>query len=686
MSVLEDLIEEVELEQKLRKKLKKSRKNISVQFVDMVKDPSLLSNQMISERNANAGPLIQAAFRGPIKPEPVVINSNQSGENRLAKSVMNILDGSGTTIERLAFEVNPHTGGHYDTLYRRKLKLLPNEVLRRIAVQDDLVAAIIGARSNMLSAFGRVQPDRFSTGFVIEADIQHVDSLDAQGKKELNDRIARAESLLLTCGQTKGWPDHKDLHFSSFLYQQTRNALIFGYCATEIIYTTNFDGSKQPHSFRPIDACTLYQSRPFNDEAEAVRKNALSLLESVRNKKLIPEKFIEGDYPWVQVIQGRPDQVFTNEECVVQNFYPTTDIELEGYPLTPLDTVITAVTTHINIGTHNKLYFQSGRAARGMIVFKTEDLNDNTLDPIRQQFMANVNGVGNSWRTPIFAVGADDDVSWQSIDNSGRDMEFQYLSDSNARTLLSAFHMSPEELPGCAHLSRGSTSQALSESNKEYILTAARDTGLRPLMSQMQNYVNKIFQIMDPDLAAVASVKFVGLEAETPEKEAQRNQEDMAIHKTLDEVLHEVDKKPVGKAWGGEFPLNQPWQQALFQHRYVGDIMEHFFGVEGASKDPTLRYIRDPMWFQWQQLQMQAQQAQQQAQQPQQEPQPEEGQSDLARSADQLIGSLSKAEVKDSKKKILLHQRKVINQTLEAFERESASAISDILAGVKKVK
>jgi hypothetical protein len=594
------------------------------------------------------------------------------------------------------------TNNTYQSLYRRKLRLLPDEVLKRIALQDDLVAAIVNTRSQMVSAFGRPQPDRFSTGYRIEAEPGLVEKLNSQQKRELQDQIERAESLLLTCGQTKGWEDHDALTFGNYLFQQARNAVIFGRCATEVIYVVNGAGDKKFHSFRPIDAGTIYRATPLKSAAQTVRDNALHMLSQIKNKKLKPEAYVNDDYTWVQVIEGRPIQAFTNKECLVHNFYPITDIELDGYPLTPLDTVISAVTTHINITTHNKMYFQTGRAARGMLVFKSDDVNEQVVDPIRQQFNANINGVGNAWRMPIFGIGTDDDVSWVPIDNSGRDMEFQYLSDTNARVILSAFQMSPEELPGYAHLSRGTNNQALSESNNEYKLEAHRDVGIRPLIAQMQNYINeRIFPLIDEDLSKKASVKFVGLDVDTAEKESARLQQDMAVHMTMDEVLDKVEKKPIGKAWGGQFPLNPQWQQALFAHRYKGEIMEEFFGVEGASKDPSLRYIPgDPVWMEWQQLLMQQQQMQQQQQAQQQQDQQaqqqqQQDQGEVASSTDQLIqmmgggdgAQMTKSENKlpASKRALLYHQRKVIANALEAFEKDANEAIGEIVAETSKL-
>jgi hypothetical protein len=519
--------------------------------------------------------------------------------------------------------------------------------------------------------------------------------MSEEEKKKRQDQIARAEKLLMTCGQTRGWDDHEALDFGHFLSITARNAVVFGRAATEIIYATDLSGVKNFHSFRPIDAGTIYRTTNYDQGAQKVRDEALAIIERVKNKRLIPEKYVGNHYPWVQVINGLPRQAFTGEECLVHNFYPTSDVELEGYPLTPMDTIITAITTHINIGSHNKLYFQSGRAARGMIVIHSDDVDESIVSRIRQQFMASINSVGNSWRMPVFGVGKEDDISWMPIDNSARDMEFQYLSDTNSRVILSAFQMSPEEIAGYAHLSRGTNSQALSESNNEYQLEAARDTGIRPLVAQVQNYINqRIFPLIDKELSKIASIKFIGLDVETPEKESTRLQEDQAVHMSMDEVLEKVQKKAIGEEFGGRFLLNPQWQAVLDKYCYQGEIMEKFFNRAGASKDPTLKFINNPNWFQWQQLlmqmqQMQAQQQAQEAQMQQQQQQAQQQQTDqnqLSSSTDQLSQQVAKSEkqLTSSQKTLLLHQKKVVENVLNGFEKDSGDVLKMILENLPK--
>ncbi len=654
----------------------------------------------------------------------------------LFKSITNMLDGGKNSITRLAFEKDPSLNSTYGSLYEMKLRLLPDLLLKRIAIQDDLVASIVLARSNQVGSYGRPRPDRHSTGFVVEPNPGVVDRFTPEEKQLLDERIEKAVKLLASCGNTKGWSDEDRCSFTTWLHMSARNAVVCGRLATEIIYVDDLAGGKKFHSFRALDAGTIYRAAPQKEAADAVRKQALRLLEQIKNKKLIPEKYQTDQYSWVQVLDGRPVQAFTAEECVVHNFYPVPDVELNGYPVTPIDTMINAVTTHINITNHNKIYFQTGRATRGMLVIRSDEVDENVIARVKQQFNASINSVQNAWRMPVFAVGQQDEITWSSIDSGGRDMEFQYLTDMNARVIFSAFQMSPEEVSGWSYLSRGTNNQALSESNNEYKLEAARDVGIRPLLQDFETFINDVlFPLIDPFLARCCRVKLMGMDADTPEKESTRLAQDLSLHMTMDQVLQKVEKKPLGKKWGGELLLNPQYHEILDQHFTVGEIEEYFMDRVGASKDPQLAYRRDPFFFQWIQLQQQMQQAQQQAQMQQaqagQGPAPgaEQGESagvsdegspggnapamdaetdkqksdkakdalgqdtskpdvntgstgeDLTRSIDQAIGVLTKSEAQlpPSKRRILAQHKAVLKQAMDGWAEEQRLATQAIL-------
>lgn len=630
----------------------------------------------------------------------------------LEKSISNSIQAiqRGATIHSIGFHEDPIKANHFGQWKRKSSWQIPDQVIKRITMSDDLVAAIVQARSFFLSPFGFELQDRFSLGFRIEPNQNATQDWTPEQKEQLQDRIAKVSRVFATCGHTDGVPHDERLNLSSWMYQQVANGISYGRWADEIVYATGPDGRKRFHMFRPHDASTIYAAIPSEDkQGVEVRRRALGLLEKVNGEKLTEEYKTPDEYAWYQVIDDRAVQAFTAHEMYVHSIYPSTAVELMGYPLTPLDSCIAAVTTHMNITTHNKLYFQNGRGSRGMVVFQSEDIDQSVLDATRQHFQATATGVANSFRTPVLAVGANDKVNWVPLDQQGgRDMEFQYLSDSNARVILSAFMMSPEELAGYGYLSKGTNSQALSEGSGEWKLLAGRDTGLRPLLGHFQVYLNeRIFPLIDPDLAKICTLKFYGLDTDSAEKESTRLQEDMPLHGTYDEMLERVEKDPIGKEWGGEFPFNAQYQQILYQNFTVGQIKAHFFGDTKAAEDPQWAYVRDPMWFQWQQMQMQLQQMQVQQQQmqaqaqaqaqPQQGGQPQ-GQPDqqqeqrptedsAAGDAQQIEQSLSKAEahLTPEQRVVLYKHKKTVDKVMSNWKVEARHALRKITQEIKKI-
>ncbi len=398
---------------------------------------------------------------------------------------------------RLAFEVDPHDA-IAQSVYVPKTRGVSDQVLRRIGIQESLVACILHARGHQMAAHGNPRRDRFSFGYTIQLTPAAQAELSTQEKEDLQPEIQRAIKALATCGR-EDVPRKNRCTLGRWLYESTRDGLLLGRFATEVVYQPDsVDGRPKFEYFRPIDAATIYRVAPQGTEAaRQVRVQSKQLLQRIDDEALpdenFLERFFEDEFAWVQVINGQPMQAFTEDQCLVHAFYPVTDVEAQGYPLTPIDTAISEVTTRLAITTHNRLYFQSGRAAKGALVLTSEDIDDTILQDMRQKFSASINGTANSHRLPIFSLAPGETAQWVSMDGP-KDMEFQYLSDQNARTLLSVFQMSPEELPGYSHLSRGTATQALAEclSPESEVLT---DTGTRMLGEILGHHDEEFFKI-----------------------------------------------------------------------------------------------------------------------------------------------------------------------------------------------
>lgn len=627
-------------------------------------------------------------------------------EKSLSKSILNVLNGPDQEIERLAFETDPTQYNTYAGIYKQKMRLLPDAVLKRIAIQDSLVSNIVRARQNHVSAFGRPRPDRFSTGYIIRPNAGVTDGMNDEEKTSLAERIQKAIALFNTCGHTEGVKDHCQKTFSEYLSLTARDTQVVGRIASEIVHLDDLRTSeKKFHYFCHTDAGTIYPAAMDNETAkQAIRDEAFSLIQSVTGRKdLVRENWNKDNkYVWVQVIDGRPFEVFTTQEMKCKNFYPVGNVELDGFPVTPIDTVISAITTHLNITTHNKVYFQNGRATRGMLIIKSDDVNPTLIHNIKQHFNASINGAAQSWRMPVLGFNSDAEVDWKPIDVSGnRDMEFQYLTDLNAREILTAFLMSPDELPGWSYLSRGTNSQALSESNQEFKLSAARDVGIRPLLATLEDFINaELFPLIDPELCKICRFVFAGLDADSPEKEIVNIQQNSQVWMTYNDILEKVERKLIPKEFGGELPLNPSFGKMLDAYFTVGEILEFWCGKKDASKDPMLQYRRDPMWFQNVQVLMSKEQMQQQAQQQQmqsQQAQPEQGEAqpvqdsstgpaDLSRSIDQAYELMSKSEANMSpeKRKLLQKQQKTVKWLMRGFEDDIGDAVKEILEVAKQ--
>ena len=381
------------------------------------------------------------------------------------------------------------------------------------------------------------------------------------------------------------------------------------------------------------------------------------------------------------------------------NVTPSTDIYRSGYPVSPMERVLSAVTTHINLTTHNKMFFINGRAAKNILYFKSENLAEEDINNIRAQMAQHINSSSASWRMPVFGLGPQDEMSVLPLDGGSRDMEFQYLADLNKRMIFAAYQLSPDEVSALSYLSRGTNSQAMSESDNEWKMTAARDTGLRPLLLSIEDFLNeRLLPLINPEWPKLLRITIAGLDSENAAKEATELQQASAIYATMNDIMSRVEKPAV--EIGGQFPLNPAYMQMMEKYFTKGEILEAFGGekYKGASKNPELQYyMADPVWLQLKQMNMQ-QQAQQQmqaaaaqsSQQPQQSSNGEEGgqipDQDMDSALSQLEQSLGKSEAtaSSSRKELFKRMNLLKKNVLKQYEKDAKETAEKILKNLEK--
>ena len=513
----------------------------------------------------------------------------------------------------LAFTELPSPQSNFLGLFKPRIRLLPPELIKVIRITDHLVAAILRTRGNIMKLYGHLKKDRFDVGMEVEIKPEFLKLFTPEQYEKVVKRIKRLEQLLLNCGHTEGLELCDQMTLPEYLSTQTINGLSFGMHTTEVIYdrsgSPDSNGNYPFHRFRPIDAATIYRAvRKGDGQGSNLRELAVKALEEIENKKFDIDirKLREDEYAWLQLIEMQPRQAFTHNEMLVYNLFPSTDVEHNGYPVSPLDNCVSCITTHISIESFWKNYFGSGKSARGMLVINSDEVDQSMLDAIRMQFSASINSVSNVFRTPIFGISKEDKVTWTETSDKLENGEFSFTYDQVARNILSSFGVSPDEIPAYGHLSKGTNSQTLSESANEYKMTAARDSGLRPLILGWQTFLNqRLIPIIDPELSQIVEVKLSGLDAESREQEAARLQQDSTLFYDYDTLMEEVDLHGPGKAFGGEVPFNERYRQVLDYYMDVSEIRGKFFGDPGSIINPMLKFKRDPFWLQWCQLMMQ---------------------------------------------------------------------------------
>jgi len=513
----------------------------------------------------------------------------------------------------LAFSELPAPQANFLGLFKPRIRLLPPELIKTIRITDHLVAAILRTRGNIMKLYGHLRKDRFDVGLEVEIKPEFLKILTPDQYKKVAERVKRLEKILLNCGHTEGLEHQDQMTLGEFLSTQTINGLSFGSHGTEIIYDRDAkpdaNGNFPFHRFRPVDIATIYRAVRRGEQVGAnLRELAIKALEAMEGMKfdIDMSKLKEDKYAWLQVIEMQPKQAFTHDEMIVFNLFPSTDIEHNSYPVSPLDCCVNAVTTHISIESYWKTYFSNGKSSKGMLVIKSDEVDQTMLDAIKMQFNASINSVSNAFRTPIFGIAKEDNVEWTSTQDKLENGEFAFTYDQVARNILSSFGVSPDEIPGYGHLSKGTNSQTLSESANEYKMTAARDSGLRPLILGWQTFFNqRLVPIIDPELAQMVDVRLCGLDAESKEQEAARLQQDSALFYDYDTLQREVDLEPVGEAIGGKVPFNERFRQVLDFYSNVGQVKSRFFGEPCAIFDPILKFKRDPFYLQQIQLLMQ---------------------------------------------------------------------------------
>lgn len=475
-------------------------------------------------------------------------------------------------------------------LFRPKTGFITNALLKQVSRRTPAASIIIHTRASQVQSFCRAQTNRFDTGY----KFQPRDKSQQPDQEE----IKKLEDFINNCGIKEERAPEDKLTFDQWGYMVTSDMLRYGHCAIERV--PRKDGGL--YAFLPLAAEGIYYANPKADGKDI---NAQRNLWRERMDEEGEAEPSPGDVMFVQVMDNKVIEEFTREEMVFAKLNNETDTDLSGYSISPLERALSMLTAQLQIENHQRGFFTHGVASRGILVIQG-DMTPNQLRVLQSQWTQQTTGPLNSWRTPVLA--GIKGVQWVPLTAGNRDMEYAAYQDHVLRTVHGCFTIDPEET-GFGYLSRGTEQRSLGESSNEYKILASQSRGLRPILSRIESIINEeILPGFDEELSKKYEFCFVGLDAETRLEETQRLGGEVSLHTSVNEARSQAELEPI--KIGGGLILNPLLLQYLQTNMPKGMFMELFLGIEGASERPDLQYIPDPLWFQFQQMQMQLMQQQ----------------------------------------------------------------------------
>lgn len=501
--------------------------------------------------------------------------------------------------------------------YKDRRYNLTYDMLKRIANQLSVVAAIINTRIAQIASFSQPYRQTKSLGFIVKhKDPEHMTTASERRF------IQQLEAFVSCCGEPgkeNPFTRVKRDKFEAFLKKIVRDTLTYDQVAFEIIPRMN----RIPFEFRAVDAATIRIASPERDAGTAHsrtyhQRNTIVGMTGPQPYRYGPlyQGTQYGSLPdrgeavqYVQLINGQIENVY-GEELAFGIRNPRTDIYIQGYGFGELEQLITIVTALLWAEEYNRRFFTQGAHPKGLLNFKGDNWTPDQLEAFKRQWISQVAGTENAWKTPITQS---EGVEWVNMQLSNQDMQFNVWIEYLLKISCAVFLMDPAEINFDLH--GGVQQTPLFESSQEWKLKASRDRGLKPLLRFIAGLINEyvIDQIDDHFV-----FEFAGLDELTEQEKHEMIKEQIGSYMTLNEGRRSLDLPDIEEV--GDLPLNptllqvlqfmdqrqeREEQQALQQQQQQMEAQQQA-QQGGEEEDPAQQQVQQRIAHQQQKMQQEA--------------------------------------------------------------------------------
>jgi hypothetical protein len=416
--------------------------------------------------------------------------------------------------------------------FRERPTRLTYETLRMISYRVPIINAIIFTRTNQVAAHGRLPENDYDIGFRVRPRRFRGSRRDVRPTKAEQGRIDEMEDFILRCTRVRG-QDGALVNdtFPYFLRKIIRDSLTYDQINFQIVPTLK----GEPHELiaMPAHSMRLLQE---DDLYSDLRTNMYEDGWTIQTRGPDEEAYC-------QVYQKVPVAKFTPREMSWGVRNPRSDIDVGGYGLSEIETIVHIMTAIIHAETYNTRFFSQGTAVKGILNFKGP-VPERQLHEFRREWHALLTGVHNAFRTPVTNA---EDLQWISMHETNRDMEFSEWLNYLIKVATSIYQISPMEL----NFQFGNTGQdsALNQGSQEWKIRESRARGLRPLLAIVAELLTK-HVIWAFDGGEDFELIFVGLDADSEMDRISKAEQYSKTIMTIDEArdrLFEMEPLPDGK-------------------------------------------------------------------------------------------------------------------------------------------
>jgi Phage portal protein len=452
--------------------------------------------------------------------------------------------------------------------YKDKPHNLSYDLLRGMA-RTHIVKSIIETRKEQMQAFCEPQSNKYATGFIITKK-QKFSQIGEEVKLTRTEQ-AKVEYLIqfiLDCGTSQSfW--HADT-FDTFISKIIKDLLELDQATFEVQRNRKGD----PIGFFATDAATFRVADTYMDNETETR---------------YPEKVKKGYLPsHVQLYQSNVIAEFYPWELCFGVMNPQTDIKNNGYGRSPLEDMVQTVTSLLNSDAYNSNFFKIGSAPKGILKY-SGNINQNTLDDFRQQWLAQVAGVGNSHKTPIINA---DKLDFINTHVPNKDMEFSKFQEFLIKITCAQYKIDPSEIGFNMQGESGNGGGLGKGGDQEEKVKFSKEKGLKPLLKRLQYWLNKyIVGQLDEDY----ELRFVGVDQDTdPHTELEQDIKLVSNIMTLNEVRA---KRNLSKVEGGDVVLSPAFLQgkSMDQQQEMMKAQNNQGGDDDVEVDPFQKSLQEDL-------------------------------------------------------------------------------------------